>query len=149
MEKMTKPANMLVKELMQQTMTESLYGRDKAQRRAIVTPISLPYQPVTHCRELGGGCVTAILHLAAECIYINPGSLKMAASDSCFPNIWKTLAVVSPRAALWAFAEPLRSWKCAWHPAALFRRWAQWLDGFSATFELMGGTQFEWRTLSF
>lgn len=31
MEKMTKPANMLVKELMQQTMTESLYGRDKAQ----------------------------------------------------------------------------------------------------------------------
>ncbi len=31
MEKMTKPANMLVKELMQQTMTESLCERDKAQ----------------------------------------------------------------------------------------------------------------------
>lgn len=63
MEKMTKPANMLVKEFMQQTMTESLYGRDKAQGSHCHMLISVPYQPVTHC-GMGRG-EGAILSAAA------------------------------------------------------------------------------------
>lgn len=46
MEKMTKPANMLVKEFMQQTMIESLYGRDKTQGshcHVYINPLSTPH----------------------------------------------------------------------------------------------------------
>lgn len=54
MEKMTKPANMLVKEFMQQTMTESLNERDKTKRQ----PLSRWYQFLisqSHIVVWGGG----------------------------------------------------------------------------------------------
>lgn len=84
MEKMTKPANMLVKELMQQTMTESLYGRDKAQGshcHAYITSLSTRH---TLSRGvLGGGRGRGgplDIHFAsggtAEYISINPPLLK-------------------------------------------------------------------------
>lgn len=61
MEKMTKPANMLVKEFMQQTMIESLYGRDKAKGSHCHADISsLSTSHTLWC--LGGG---AILSAAA------------------------------------------------------------------------------------
>lgn len=82
MEKMTKPANMLVKELMQQTMTESLYGRDKAQGshcHAYITSLSTRH---TLSRGvlgggLGGGAAWQPFCIwrygaATEYIYINP-----------------------------------------------------------------------------
>lgn len=96
MEKMTKPANMLVKELMQQTMTESLYGRDKAQGshcHAYITSLSTRH---TLSRGvLGGGRGRRGGRTARQpfCIwryggihFYEPASLKMAASGSCFPT---------------------------------------------------------------
>lgn len=62
MEKMTKPANMLVKEFMQQTMTESLYGRDKAQGSHCHADISSLSTSHTLWNGEGGG---AILSAAA------------------------------------------------------------------------------------
>lgn len=79
MEKMTKPANMLVKELMQQTMTESLYGRDKAQGshcHAYINSLSTRHTLSRGSRGAGGGGVVEshfafCRSTAAEYIYID------------------------------------------------------------------------------
>lgn len=59
MEKMTKPANMLVKEFMQQTMTESLYGRDKAQGSHCHADISSLSTSHTLWNREGGAILSA------------------------------------------------------------------------------------------
>lgn len=74
---------------------QNLCTGETKHKAAIVTPISLPYQPVTHCREacwVGGGgaawqpfCIWRY-SAVAEYIYINPALFKMAASVSCFPT---------------------------------------------------------------
>lgn len=131
MEKMTKPANMLVKELMQQTMTESLYGRDKAQGshcHAYINPLSTRH---TLSRGIGGGGVgarggvgwlTAILHPAGAQrlnTFILTRSLKMAVSFSCFKIFGTRAAISSPtplfsplppgRTPIDCFCEPIAS----------------------------------------
>lgn len=67
MEKMTKPANMLVKEFMQQTMTESLYERDKTKRQ----PLSRWYQFLisqSHIVAWGGGSGHFVYCSSAEAV---------------------------------------------------------------------------------
>lgn len=81
MEKMTKPANMLVKEFMQQTMTESLYGRDKAQGSHCHADISSLSTSHTLWNGEGGKGGGAILSAAAApklCKIVSIRSQKMA-----------------------------------------------------------------------
>ena len=60
-EKMTTPANMLVKELIQHTMTESLQRGDKGREAAIVIP---PISPLSPCPTFGSGGLGGVAELS-------------------------------------------------------------------------------------
>lgn len=112
-------------------------------KAAIVTPISLPYQPVTHCREACWGEGLLDSHFASggmarrrNTFILTRPLLKWQRATAASQHL-EDISSHFPRwhgdhALLCGLHGAIKSWKCARHPVMLFRRWARWLDEFSA-----------------